>query len=69
LALSIVPRPAGTKKVAKRTPLPSASTTVADVTDAATCKLRAMSSTSSVPTSQLRKCHPTETRSDRQCAP
>ena len=35
--------------------------------EAGTRKLRTMSSTSSVPTSQLAKWNPTERRSDRQC--
>jgi hypothetical protein len=67
LAPSSVPRLAGTKKVAKRTPVPSASMTVAVVTDTGTYRLRTMSSTSSVPTSQLAKWRPTAMSSDRQC--
>lgn len=67
LAPSSVPRLAGTKKVAKRTPVPSASMTVAVATDTGGPKLRMMSSTSRVPTSQLAKWKATARRSDLQC--
>jgi hypothetical protein len=69
LAPSRVPRLAGTKNVANRTPDPSASITVAVDSEADTPRVRSTSSPSSAPISQPTKWNPVATAKDRHSRP
>jgi hypothetical protein len=67
LAPSSVPRFAGTKNVANRTPDPSASRTVAAISEADNPRLCSTRSASTTPINQPTKWNPVDRRNDRQC--